>query len=306
MSAQPTYLDFIPSDSGTTPRFRRRVVAERREDDPTVQWVRFSPDPDTGLQNFTPDLVGEFQHLIDSMTRPALVPSSGTAVEPPRYTVVQSTHPDYFSVGGDLSFFRACIGRGDADTLRAYSMRCLDLMYGWSSKLKGETMSIALVQGRALGGGFEMALSTDYVIAEERSSFGFPEIMFGLFPCTGAMGLLAARIGARAAERMMTNKRIYTARELLDLGLIDELCPDGEGELAVGRHIESHKRRQRALFKVQRSRQRHSTFDYAEGVQVVEDWVELAMDLPADALRTMEMLVLMQTTELANLRKSAA
>jgi DSF synthase len=259
--------------------------------------VRVDPSAHTGLQNFTPELVAEFQNLLDAMIRPVASAGAISRPEVPAYTVVQSSHPEYFSVGGDLAFFRACIERGDATTLRAYSMRCLDLMYGWSSKLKGQSTSIALVQGRALGGGFEMVLSCDYVVAEERSSFGFPEIMFGLFPCTGAMGLLASRIGARQAERMMTNKRMYTARELLDMGLVDEVVADGDGEYAVERHIASHKRRQRALLKVQASRERHSHFDYEEGVQVVEDWVELAMKLSPDELRTMEMLVLLQKSD---------
>src|SRR3546814_9347236 len=92
-------------------------------------------------------------------------------------------------MGGDLRFFRDCIQRRDASTLRDYSMRCLELLLSWDGGIKDTTTSIALVQGRALGGGFEMALGMDYLIAEEHSSFGFPEIMFGLFPCTGPMGL---------------------------------------------------------------------------------------------------------------------
>ncbi|MGH8603176.1 MAG: crotonase/enoyl-CoA hydratase family protein, partial [Gammaproteobacteria bacterium] len=201
---------------------------------------------------------------------------------------------------------RACIEARDAARLREYSMKCLNLMYGWSTRLKGHNTSIALVQGRALGGGFEMVLSTDYVIAEERSSFGFPEIMFGLFPCTGAMGLLSNKIGAKQAERMMTNKRIYSASELYDMGLIDELCSDGEGELAVERYIDVHSRRQKAFLKVQQSRYRTAPLNYEEGVIVVDDWVETAMNLSADELRTMEILMLLQKNEPGNLRQLAA
>mgnify|MGYP002682632289 CR=1 FL=1 len=99
-------------------------------------------------------------------------------------------------------------------------------VHAFHTGLDAGAHSIALVQGDALGGGFEMALSTDYLIAEEHSSFGFPEIMFGLFPCTGAMGLLSARIGARKAERMMTNKKIYSADELYDMGARGILVTD--------------------------------------------------------------------------------
>lgn len=263
-------------------------------------WIMLDKDGSTGLQNFTPDLVHEFQALIDDLQHPL------ANVAPLHYAVVQSAHPDYFSMGGDLRFFRDCIQRREAGLLRDYSMRCLDLLLSWNGRIKDTTTSIALVQGRALGGGFEMALSMDYLIAEEHSSFGFPEIMFGLFPCTGAMGLLAGRIGARRAERMMTDKKIYSAAELFDMGLVDELCGTGEGELAVERFVAIHAARWKARLKVQQSRCRHAGLDRSEGVRVVEDWVETAMCLSADELRTMDMLIMMQEREAAAPARQAA
>lgn len=293
MSALPVLQNYLSTSSVQPIQFSRRVVTENRRLASNVLWVRFSPDQESGLQNFTPALVDEFQGVLDSIRRPV----GDMAALPTRYTVIQSTHPDYFSVGGDLRFFRSCIAARDDKRLRQYSMACLDLMHGWSTRLKGESTSISLVQGRALGGGFEMVLSTDYVIAEERSSFGFPEIMFGLFPCTGAMGLLASKVGARQAEKMMTNKRIYSAAELYEMGIVDELCADGKGERAVERYVTEHSRRQKALLKVQASRYRTAPFNYDEGVRVVEDWVETAMSLSAEEIRTMEMLILMQSRD---------
>ncbi|GHB93983.1 crotonase/enoyl-CoA hydratase family protein [Thermomonas carbonis] len=275
-----------------------RITTEIRRLHADALWITLHKDTATGLQNFTPDLVGEFHDLVEDLQygRSAFA----------GYAVVQSADSNYFSMGGDLRFFRDCIQRRDALRLRDYSMRCLDLLLSWSGKMKDTSTSIALVQGRALGGGFEMALSTDYLIAEEHSSFGFPEIMFGLFPCTGAMGLLSARIGARQAERMMTNKKIYSAIELYDMGLVDELCARGEGELAVGRFIANHASRQKARLKVQQSRYRHSSLDRAEGRRVVEDWVETAMQLSPEELRAMEMLILMQQREAAPPARRAA
>ena len=285
----------------TALRSQPRVTTQVRRLQADALWITLDKDGATGLQNFTPDLVNEFRGLIDDLQDRRLH-------EPPlHYAVVQSAHPDYFSMGGDLRFFRDCIQRRDAVRLRDYSMRCLDLLLSWGGRLKDTTTSIALIQGRALGGGFEMALGMDYLIAEEHSSFGFPEIMFGLFPCTGAMGLLSARIGARAAERMMTNKKIYTASELYDMGLVDEICPRGEGEMAVERFVANHSSRLKARLKVQQSRYRHSTLDHAEGVRIVDDWVETAMCLSTEELRTMDMLIMMQAREAgAPMRQAAA
>ena len=118
--------------------------------------------------------------------------------------------------------------------------------------------------------------------------------MFGLFPCSGAMGLLSRRIGAVKAERMMTSNSIYTARELFAMGLIDEICPQGSGERAVEDYIARHASRQKSHLKVQQSRMRTAPLDYIEGLQIVEDWVELAMNLSKEEQRALDMLIMMQ------------
>ncbi|PZO05803.1 MAG: enoyl-CoA hydratase [Lysobacteraceae bacterium] len=274
----------------TATRFdHKRVSSQIRNLAMPVLWTSFAPDPNTGLQNFTADLVDEFQNVIEGLRSEACI-----GKPPLRYAVVQSRHPEYFSVGGDLHFFRECIQARQAERLYTYSMRCLNLLHGWSAQMKETLTSISLVQGRALGGGFEMALSTDFLIAEEQSTFGFPEIMFGLFPCTGAMSLLSDRIGARQAERMMTNKKIYRAAELLDMGLIDQVCGKGEGEMAVEQFVANHSSRLKARLKVQASRYRHSPLNHDEGVRIVEDWVETAMSLTPEELRSLDMLIMMQ------------
>lgn len=277
--------------ASTRPQSRLSTEVRRLRAD--ALWITLGKDAETGLQNFTPALVQEFRGLLDGLH------DSRHLSTTPGYVVVQSADAAYFSMGGDLRFFRDCIQRRDVAALRDYSMRCLDLLMAWNGRPDDDTTSIALVQGRALGGGFELALGMDYLIAEEHSSFGFPEIMFGLFPCTGAMGLLAPRIGARQAERMMTGKKVYTAAELYDMGLVDEICGSGEGELAVERFVANHSSRLKARVKVQQSRYRHSPLDRVEGVRIVEDWVETAMRLTAEELRTMDMLIMMQAREAA-------
>ena len=116
-----------------------RIASEMRRLQSDALWLTVHEDRETGLQNFTPDLVQEFRRLVDDMrqARPGMAP--------PSYAVVQSADPDYFSMGGDLRFFRECIQRRDAVRLRDYSMRCLDLLLSWSGDLHEATTSIALV-----------------------------------------------------------------------------------------------------------------------------------------------------------------
>jgi DSF synthase len=222
--------------------------------------------------------------------------------EPIKYMVIRSTHPDYFSQGGDLDHFRTCIRAGDRGGLERYALRCLDLMYKWATCWNGRVTTVALVQGRALGGGFETALASDYIIAEEHSTFTFPEVLFGLFPCSGGMGLLSRRVGVYQAERMMTNGRLYGASELLEMGVVDEVCDSATGPGAVERFIRRHTRHGAARQALQASRYRLAPLDYADLRAVVDDWVGAAMSLKQGDLAIMEHLLRMQRTSAADNR----
>lgn len=271
-----------------------RISTEIRKLKKDSLWLTLHRDPARNLHNFSPALLAELQGIIGHLKDTEGKWHHDMGVTEIGYIVIKSSDPDYFSVGGDLRFFRDCIAERNHDALHEYSTRCLELLGEWSNLLKDRTTSISLVQGRALGGGFEMALSADYIVAEEQSTFGFPEIMFGLFPCTGAMGLLTRRIGAVRAERMMTNNKIYTARELLELGVIDEVCAQGKGERVVEDYIARHANRQKAHLRVQQSRMRCAPLDLEEGKQIVEDWVNLALCLEPEEIRALEMLIMLQ------------
>ncbi len=256
-------------------------------------WIAMKKNPD-GCQNFTLPVLFGLRELVASMQQDNCTWQHNGVARLVHYAVMRSEHPDYFSLGGDLKHFRSCIAQQDRDGLYEYSKLCLDMMYEWATVLNSRTTTIALVQGRALGGGFEAALSADFLIAEEQSEFGFPEIMFGLFPCTGGMSLLARRVGVNKAEHMMTNGRIYGAAELKQMGIIDELCPRGDGVATVEKFISEHAKRRVPRLMMQRGRQRLAPLDYQEMLTVVDEWVQLAMSLTPEELRVMEMLIRMQ------------
>src|SRR3990170_2092582 len=115
--------------------------------------------------------------------------------------------------------------------------------------------SIALVQGDALGGGFECALASDLIVAEESAQLGFPEILFNLFPGMGAYSLLSRRIGMRAAENLILSGSILQACKLHEMGVVDVLARDGEGQAAVRGWIAANGKRRNGLQGVLRSRQ---------------------------------------------------
>jgi DSF synthase len=108
------------------------------------------------------------------------------------------------------------------------------------------------------------------------------------------MSLLSRRVGVHVAERLMTSGKVYTAREMKDLGVIDEICETGTGEQAVEAFISQHAKHLMARLMLQKSRYRIAPLDYEELTTVVDEWVETAMQLPTEELRVMEMLGLMQ------------
>ena len=257
-------------------------------------WLTLPASIEGGPPYFAPALLHELGEVLQGLQARGVAWPVGGALQPVHYVVLRSAHPDYFSLGGDLAHFRACIERRDRAGLQAYSLQCARMIHQWSTLLGREATTIALVQGRALGGGFETALAADLIVAEEQSEFGFPEILFGLFPCTGGMSLLAQRIGARAAERMLGDGRIRGAEELKALGVIDEVCPRGQGVATVERLVAGHARQRAARLMLQRGRHRLAALDLQELETVVEEWTELAMALGPQDLRVMEMLVKMQ------------
>lgn len=96
---------------------------------------------------------------------------------------------------------------------------------------------IARVNGFALGGGFEMVLGCDIVVACEEASFGLPEALVGRMPLDGGMTLLQRQIPFRKAMGMMLTGKRIKAVEALSLGLINEVVPRVELDAAVARWV---------------------------------------------------------------------
>ena len=96
---------------------------------------------------------------------------------------------------------------------------------------------IARVNGHALGGGLEMMLGADIVVAAEHATFGLPEPRVGRLPLDGGMVLLQRQIGFRAAMAMMLTGRRIPAREALAIGLVNEVVPGAELDAAVDRWV---------------------------------------------------------------------
>jgi DSF synthase len=197
-----------------------------------------------------------------------------------------------YNLGGDLGYFMQCIERQDRAALLNYATLCIDNIYPRIRHYSVPNLiTIALVQGDALGGGFEAVLTNDVIIAEEQAKLGLPEILFNLFPGMGAYSLLARRVGPRVAEEMMLSGNLYTAAKLHDMGIVDVLVPQGHGELAVYDYVQKVYKRRNGVAATYQARQAVFPITYEELMKVTTIWVDAALRLTDKDIRVMTRII---------------
>jgi DSF synthase len=206
---------------------------------------------------------------------------------PVRYSVVASLIPGAFNLGGHLGLFSQLIKNKDRQALLDYSIVCLDVMFSRISHFNLPLVTISLIQGDALGGGLEAALTSDVIIAERNAKIGFPEILFNLIPGHGAFSLVARKIGAADAEKMILSGKIYRAEELHELGLVDVLVEEGQGENAVYEYVRKQSHCSNGYRALKSARNRFNPITYKEMMDITTIWADAALHLDERDLKVM-------------------
>lgn len=235
---------------------------------------------------FSEKLLNDLKRTQDGMRR-SIAADDGNGI----HHLILASDADVFNLGGDLSMFARLIRNGNRGHLLEYAKLCVEVAYNFSQLYKDRVHSIAVVQGDALGGGFEAALSCNTIIAEEGTGMGFPEVLFDLFPGMGAYTFLTRRVTAAQAERMMLDGRVYPVEELHAMGIVDEVVPKGEGLLAARNRVRRNQRIGNALRSMNVVRQACKPVSLEELLAVTTEWVDAAMRLDERGLRTMERLI---------------
>lgn len=143
-----------------------------------------------------------------------------------RAVVVASSAARAFSVGADLKE-RHAFTDDDLAAQRPVFRRA------FAAVRDLPVPAIAAVHGFALGGGLEIALSCDLVVADETAVLGLPEVRVGLVPGGGGTQLLTRRIGPAAAADLVFTGRQVGIDEAERLGLVDRRVPAGEDRAAA-------------------------------------------------------------------------
>ncbi|MGZ8284566.1 MAG: crotonase/enoyl-CoA hydratase family protein [Allosphingosinicella sp.] len=250
-------------------------------------WTHMTP---VDRPNFNRAMLRDFQRWQAEIGREFADPQEGL-----KYLVLGSRFPGVFNLGGDLELFARFITAGDREGLVRYGRDCISILHNNMRRLELPIVTIALVQGDALGGGFEAVLSFNVVVAERGAKFGLPEIAFGLFPGMGAHSLLSRKIGLSRAEEMMLSNRLYTAEEMHEMGIVHMLAEPGCGEEAVRAYIAKNGRRHAGHRGIYHASSLSDPVTLEELNSIVEVWADSALCLCDADLKLMRRLGSAQT-----------
>ncbi len=265
------------------------AIEHRSEQETGIEWCFMHRDQRPGYRPcFSESLLVELRECQRQI-------AGRLANEPPhsgemRHLVLASKS-DVFNLGGDLELFSRLIRTGDRARLLSYAQLCVSVAFHFARLADDRVNSIAVIQGDALGGGFEAALCCHTIIAEEGTGMGFPEVLFDLFPGMGAYTFLSRRVTPIQAERMMLDGNVYSSEELFRMGVVDMLVPRGEGLQAARDLVRRRRRMNNSLRAMNTVRSTVNPVSLDELMSVTTTWVDAAMRLGEKGLNTMERLV---------------
>jgi enoyl-CoA hydratase/carnithine racemase len=215
------------------PLVLRRLVAQGRLGAKSGQGFYPYPQPDEGYETAPVklDTRGETAILwLDNPPANSLAPhviealdTAWRAIEGSdvKAMVLASPNPALFCAGADIKAFTQLDEAGGRELLN----RAHELFRDWE---KSRIMTIAAVNGLALGGGCEIAMACDVRLAAYSATFGQPEINLGIIPGFGGTQRLPRLVGPAKALEMNTTGEPISAEEGYEYGLVNRLVPDHE------------------------------------------------------------------------------
>jgi len=286
-------VGFGPGDEHLVAESRRHLRIDRQlfdlaeldvmyQAEHAALWTFMRP---SNRPSFTPPMLRDFEEW-----QRLIVENFGPGQVPLRYLVLGSRSPGVYCFGGDLELFERLIRSGDRDGLVRYGYRCVEILHRNMNTLDLPMLTVGLVQGAALGGGFEALLSFDYIVAERDATFGLPEILFGLFPGMGAHAILSRKLGSAMADRLIVSNHTYTAEEMYELGIVHQLAENGAGLAACEDFIRKSERRHPGLVNARRAMKLTNPIGLSELKRIVDLWADAALQLSDGDLKIMSRL----------------
>ncbi len=162
----------------------------------------------------------EARNALNMATRRALAATfEGLHDDPSMRAIVLTGNEQAFAAGADLKEF---IDAGAIEMLQRRSERY------WSLVARTPQPVIAAINGYALGGGLELAMCCDIIIAGESAQLGQPEVRVGIMPGAGGTQRLTRAVGKFHAMRICLTGRPIAATEAYQIGLVSQVVPDAD------------------------------------------------------------------------------
>jgi DSF synthase len=243
----------------------------------------------TPIQCFSLAGISEMQRVLDDISaNPGLV----------RHLVVSSDVTGVFNFGGDLSLFVLLVKAQDAESLRLYGRRCIEMVWWLENAAIRGVHTTVLVQGDTLGGGLESVMPFHRVIFERSAQAGFPEVLFNLFPGMGAWHFTIRKAGFAVANDMVLSGKLFSAEQLYRRSLVDLVVDDGLGEAAIDHVVRTVDPKLRGTLAALHAQRLAAPITYESLVATVDLWAESALALTTRDLRLMERLARAQIRKL--------
>jgi DSF synthase len=246
---------------------------------------------------FNPELLLETKILM------AAVQKSGLKVD---FWVTGSSVPNLYNVGGDLAYFAESIRGGQREALKNYAHACVDAVQSTMAGFDCGAVTIAMIEGTAMGGGYEAALAHDFVLAQKDTKMGFPEIAFNLFPGMGAYSLVARKANRAVAEELISGGEAHSGEWHHQVGLVDQVFDQGMAFNTTRTFIDALRPKLNGIKAMLRTRRRVFPLDRSELIDITNDWAESAFMLEEKDLAYMERLVMLQNRRVRKLPELVA
>jgi DSF synthase len=282
--------------------FNSKNICFEYEEQSQILWGYMNPQK---VPNFSPEILGEMQMFEAEFVSHGCHFPIPQGLAPVSYYVVGSKFNGVFNLGGDLALFQKLIQDGDRNALIRYGLHCVQNVVRRVQNYGSNSLTtIAMIEGDALGGGFELALSNEIIVAEKGVTMGFPEILFNLFPGMGALSLLARRVNLHVAKRLVSSGKMYSADELYDLGVVDILAEKGEARKAIQEYVASNEKRKNGLYGIQAACRRVNDVSVEELERINEIWADTALKITSRDLKLMERFVKSQHKRIEEARSN--
>ena len=222
-SARCDVVDTISLHAGPLPQIRLDY-----EPDISTLWITLKPEPKPVFTLPLIESVGKVQDALGSLW-------GNDPNRPVCYLAYRATGT-IFSLGGDLDYYLDCIRAGDRAALRDYAEKATQVIRLNRNGLNGSVITLANVQGKAIGGGIDPARACNVMIAEEHATFSYPEINYNHFPIS-AVPVLSRHTGPIEAEKILLSGDEYSAHEFMGKGAVDAVVPSGAGDDWIRKYV---------------------------------------------------------------------